>query len=301
MVMDPTSWIYMVEQFFDYQQIEEAEKLPLATYYLEVHFDTLSKLRKTGSVWEYQVQFEQLLSWACDLVPNHQLGCFISGVKDPIRIDVQAARPVPITDAIILSRLYEARHARKPIPVEIKRPMSMEPTPPPLPSTNLSGTKTPPIRRLNPSELQERRKKGLWLNCDENFLPGHRCKKLLLIEGIYTQEEEMDGEGNKVEQANSMDEPRISLHPIVGSTSPQTMRICGVIKGHGITVLLHSGSSHNFLNNSLAKAMGLTLQHTQGMKVMVANGEKLDCKGRCDGIKIFFHGTEFTINFFYLK
>jgi hypothetical protein len=33
--MDPTSWIYKAEQFFEYQQTEEQEKLPLATYHLE--------------------------------------------------------------------------------------------------------------------------------------------------------------------------------------------------------------------------------------------------------------------------
>lgn len=46
--------------------------------------------------------------------------------------------------------------------------------------------------------------------------------------------------------------------------------------------------------------MGLTLQRTQEMKVMVVNGEKLNCKGRYDGVKIFFHSIEFTIDFFLL-
>jgi hypothetical protein len=32
---DPTSWICRVEQYFDFKQIEEMEKLPLAAYHLE--------------------------------------------------------------------------------------------------------------------------------------------------------------------------------------------------------------------------------------------------------------------------
>lgn len=36
------------------------------------------------------------------------------------------------------------------------------------------------------------------------------------------------------------------------------------------------------------------------MKVMVANGEKLYCNGCCNGVRIFFHGIMFTIEFFFL-
>lgn len=64
----------------------------------------------------------------------------------------------------------------------------------------------------------------------------------------------MKGEVEEVETTNYEDEPVISLHAIVGTTSPQTMRIRVVIKGHGITALLDSGSSHNFLNASFAEA-----------------------------------------------
>jgi hypothetical protein len=35
-----------------------------------------------------------------------------------------------------------------------------------------------------------RRDHGLCFNCDERFIPGHRCKKLFLLEGIYPEEEE---------------------------------------------------------------------------------------------------------------
>lgn len=114
---DPTSWICRVEQFFDYQQSEEGEKLPLASYHLEGqaymwyqlfkdseevltweafkaamhthyghtafddHFGDLTKLQQTGSVREYQLQFERLLSRVQKLSTQHQLGCFVSGLK----------------------------------------------------------------------------------------------------------------------------------------------------------------------------------------------------------------------------
>ncbi|KAK2979581.1 hypothetical protein RJ640_020073 [Escallonia rubra] len=39
-----------------------------------------------------------------------------------------------------------------------------------------------PVKRLSPAELSERRAKGLCFNCNDKFAPGHRCKKLLLLE-----------------------------------------------------------------------------------------------------------------------
>ncbi|KAG2690045.1 hypothetical protein I3760_09G168600 [Carya illinoinensis] len=164
--------------------------------------------------------------------------------------------------------------------IEAKLPMNVEATPPSLPLENLFRNKTPPIQHLNPSEIQERRKKGLCFNCDENFVPNHRCKKLFLIEGIFLNEEELESDRDEEERVTS-------LYAIMGTTSPQTMRIIGVMKGHGI-IVLDSESSHNFLNTSFIEAMGLPFWHMCGMKVMVANGEKLDCNGRCDGVQIFF-------------
>lgn len=54
------------------------------------------------------VAFEKLLSLVEGLTPNHQLGGFNSGLKELIHIDVQVACPMSITDAIGLSRFYEA-------------------------------------------------------------------------------------------------------------------------------------------------------------------------------------------------
>lgn len=136
-----------------------------------------------GSVREYQLQFEKLLSRVGELSSAHQLGCFISGLKEPTRTDVQA-------EAIGLARLYESRHqaTQNILGVNIKEPE------PPLPSSSLTRTQEPVVKRLSPTELQARRDRGLCFNCDERFMPGHRCKKLFLLEGIYPEEKEPGGD-----------------------------------------------------------------------------------------------------------
>jgi hypothetical protein len=207
---DPTSWICQVLQYFDFKQIEEREKLPLAAYHLEGesqmwyqlfkdseevitwdalktalhtrygstsfddHFGELTKLQQTGTVQDYQLQFEQLLSKVERLSVHQQLGCFVSGLKGDVRIEVQAGRPKSVTEAIGLARLYEGRNwsLKKPPNHEERRSGSRESVPP-LPSPNLTRTRNPPTRRLSTPEMQERSSRGLCFNCDEKFVPGH--------------------------------------------------------------------------------------------------------------------------------
>ncbi|KAL0423984.1 UNVERIFIED_CONTAM: hypothetical protein Sradi_0933200 [Sesamum radiatum] len=56
--------------------------------------------------------------------------------------------------------------------------VDVTPPPPPRPPALLAAPPSPPVttRRLSPTELQERRTKGVCFNCDEKFGPGHRCK-----------------------------------------------------------------------------------------------------------------------------
>lgn len=54
------------------------------------------------------MQFEQLLIRAGRLKAEQQVGCFVSGLQEGIKLDVQAAKPATLTVAIGLARLYEA-------------------------------------------------------------------------------------------------------------------------------------------------------------------------------------------------
>lgn len=72
-------------------------------------FGQLTKLRRKGTVQEYQVEFERLLAKASSLPQDRKVSYFISGLRDAIRIDVQANIPSILSNAISLARLYEAR------------------------------------------------------------------------------------------------------------------------------------------------------------------------------------------------
>lgn len=103
-----------------------------------------------------------------------------------IKADVMATRPLTLMSAIGLARLYEARNlAIKTISQpEVKKQ---------LPSNRPPTHQPPfPMKRLTLAELKERQEKGLCFKCNDKYEPGHRCKKLFMIEAC------LDGDGDMV-------------------------------------------------------------------------------------------------------
>lgn len=223
---DPTSWLCRVGQFFDFHNTQEVDHVTLASFHLEgeaqmwyqlfkedqteVHweafkegllarygptqfedfFGDLTKLKQLGTVHDYHTQFEHLLSRAGKLAQVQQVGCFVSGLNEGIRADVQACRPTSLTSAVGLARLYEAKlkTQRKWQPLEARKtPTQINQGP-----TRLT---TSAFKKMTPAELQDRRNRGLCFHCDERFTPGHHCKKLFIIEGCWPEDES----GNKEE------------------------------------------------------------------------------------------------------
>ncbi|KAH7570748.1 hypothetical protein JRO89_XS05G0175800 [Xanthoceras sorbifolium] len=135
-------------------------------------------------------------------------------------------------------------------------PFLLDPVPPGL----------PPYRRLSAVEQAERRTNGLCFNCDEQFTLGHSCKtpQLLLLEANAVKNAELE---NESEDASPIVE--ISLKALTGLSPQNTMRLKGSIKKYGVTILVDSGSTHNFLNQTLA---GCKVTSTDQFRVTVGDG-----------------------------
>lgn len=98
----------------------------------EDFFGDLSKLEQVGSMRDYQVQFERLLSRVGRLAPEHQIACFVSSLKEDIRTDMQATQPTSLSTVMSLERLYKARQqAQHRLPMDESR---KSPNSPPTPS-----------------------------------------------------------------------------------------------------------------------------------------------------------------------
>ena len=52
----------------------------------EDSFGDLCKLKQTGTIFDYQTQFERLLAWADTLTNRQEAECFISGLNDGLRM-----------------------------------------------------------------------------------------------------------------------------------------------------------------------------------------------------------------------
>ncbi|KAK0575192.1 hypothetical protein LWI29_035342 [Acer saccharum] len=137
-------------------------------------FGELTRLQQTSSVQDYQERFEKLLAKVGPLEQVRQVSCFVSGLIESIRIDVWANKPITLSSAIGLARLYEA----------------CDLTPSKVLSTHSEAQNDPAtmlIKKLTTEEIDERRRKGLCFKCNEKFGPGHRCKKLFMIRACFNE------------------------------------------------------------------------------------------------------------------
>lgn len=69
----------------------------------------------------------------------------------------------------------------------------------------------------------------------------------------------------------------ISIHAITGTNRIHTIKLQGQVKNRTISMLLDSGSTHNFISQALVKELQLNIEPCLPIKVTVTNGENLNC------------------------
>lgn len=246
----------------------------------------------------------------------------MSGLIPEIRHELAVQRPYTITQAIGLAKLIVAKlkdsknrpsrpythqnNTNNSLPFTSPKPPasnSINPWPNPLSQTTqptLSQNSKLPIRRLSASQMQERRAQGLCYNCDKKFVTGHRCaigKYLLLI--IEPDEDLTD----VPEQVDPVEEPtdtyfHISLQAVTGQPSPKTLKFRGTIDGLSVSVLIDTGSTQNILQPRIAHHLQLPHNRIPKFSVMVGNGSRIHCSGRCPHVPISLQNTLFHIPFY---
>ncbi|KAK8938405.1 hypothetical protein KSP39_PZI010909 [Platanthera zijinensis] len=315
---DALEWVQKAELFFTYQEIPNDQWVQLASFHLEedayqwaqwfirahgyatwanfvegfvarfgpLEYEdvepTLQKLRQKGTVMEYRADFEKLanrVNWE----EKTLLSCFISGLRDHLRDEVHAYMPRSLSHAISLARIQEERFNRQ----RTRAP----PRAPPAPATGRreqAPTARPTVTRLTWPELQARKEKGLCFNCDEKYAPGHRCQKVQVF--MLREEDEEDHLGLEAEEELDLAEFGVSIQAMEGCVAPTTMRIKGRIGKERVTILIDSGSTHNFINPEVALKTRHPVDRNAAFQVMVADGSKLRCEGALKGVEIQLTG-----------
>ncbi|MCI02609.1 hypothetical protein A2U01_0023642, partial [Trifolium medium] len=183
------------------------------------------------------------------------------------------------------------------------------PPPPTFPKTPTSSTPKVQFRKLSQEEMASRRERNLCYNCDETFTPQHRCKgkffMLISDEDLESPpiSEDLDLSDTIVDDAPTLvaTDAQLSLHAMSGSPTANTFRILGTIAKKPVTILVDSGSTHNFIQIRVAKFLGLPVNSAScPLKVMVGNGDVLECSTQCSGVTLVIQGHTFTADFFIL-
>jgi hypothetical protein len=138
---DPTSWMFRAIQYFEYYQVHDASKVMHASYHLDddalIWFKScehdlgcwdnfaraiqlrfgppsyddpmklLIKLKHVNSIEEYKGLFESLSNRIRNLSSMHKLNCFMSGLKDEVRLAIKMQGPRTLGEAYALAKIQE--------------------------------------------------------------------------------------------------------------------------------------------------------------------------------------------------
>ena len=104
----------------------------------------------------------------------------------------------------------------------------------------------------------------------------------------------------QLKEDNDRDTLVISFHALWGTEGCQTMRLLGRIKKQALVMLIDSESTHNFMDQSVAKRLKCPTQMVAGMSVIVANGEVLRTQEVCKNVTWESQGVLQTTNFLLL-
>ena len=139
---DPASWLYKANQYFNFYQMPLSERLLMASFHIngvaliwfqdseetglfatwedfvealltrfestayEDPMESFTRL-KSGSVMVYKGQFELLSNRIRGLLDGHKLSCFLSGLKDEVRLPVKMLNPKNLNEAFGLAKIQE--------------------------------------------------------------------------------------------------------------------------------------------------------------------------------------------------
>ncbi|CAA7388997.1 unnamed protein product [Spirodela intermedia] len=123
------------------------------------------------------------------------------------------------------------------------------------PPPSQASDQTDRRRRLNLSaaEIQSRRLKELCYHCNEKFSPGRHCKR--------------------------------ELHIIFFPSDLDSLLERSVV------VLVDSGDTHNFINQSVARELNLLVENTPDVQVITGTGERVTGTQACRGVSVDIQAT----------
>jgi hypothetical protein len=265
----------------------------------------LFRIHQQSSVTEYQDCFVTLVDQLAvyESVPDPLFFAtrFVDGLRTDIRAVVMLQRPLDLDSACSLALLQEEvvlPSGRQEYRKEAYQPWLKSATssarPMPLPPPPTSSVHKPDSyqkkKDVVPSSMDGklaalkayRRARGLCDRCAEKWHRGHTCSATVQLHALQKVWELLLK--NSVEdssiQEQSFAEPvimAISAEAVIGSSAKRSMRFLGSMLGREVLILVDSGSTHSFINQSTVQCHAIVSVAATPFKVQVANGGLLSC------------------------
>lgn len=96
------------------------------------------------------------------------------------------------------------------------------------------------------------------------------------------------------------DSPAISIHALSGYSSSQTTRIPGWIKHQIVSVLIDSGSTHNFISTKMARLFDWPVHQSSSFEVLETHSNRLECSAKCIDLEIDSQSYQFQLDIYLL-
>jgi hypothetical protein len=170
-------------------------------------FSQLINIKQKGSVAEHIENFQILNIKVTNILDEHLIDVFIGTLKDNIQHEVLLWEPKSLENALMVVRNFESKNMAM---------ATRRTTPNIYRENNVPSSKTP-------QQLEERKEKYLFFNCDSKYNKGHKCgeKKLFYIDCEEEEEQEQKTEPSQDENIEdiSFEEltPTISCNALAGS------------------------------------------------------------------------------------
>ena len=322
-------WMNDNGQFTSWPAFLQAIQTRFAPSQYEDPTGVLFKLTQKGTVTQYLAEFEELANRIIGLPPPFLLSCFVSGLASDIRREVQAHQPLTLVQVAGLARLQEEKifDGRPTSRNRPHQPTQMYPPPPsttfvpvsptqnpnstiplrPIPTPPLLLPPTSPnpsqVKRLSLEEIASRRERRLCFTCDEKYHRGHRCTSRAFLL-VAEEDETLPGLINPPYPQPDPVPPdptdpypaQISFNSLAGQVALETLRFMGFIGDRQVILLVDGGSTHNFIQLQLVSELGLTTRDTTPLRIMVGNGQQLECTRVCEDVTVVIQNTRFTVD-----
>lgn len=87
---------------------------------------------------------------------------------------------------------------------------------------------------------------------------------------------------------------------MVGNSCLETLTLTSTTKIYDLTILIHEGSTHNFIQDRLVKFLCINVHQSNNFHVMIGNRDRLQCNSYCFNVLVCLGATQLLIDLYIL-